>query len=841
MDAPPGEAGERMAVRPHVATVRYADGACRMLPVAAGQSILEAAGQEGLPIVSSCEQGICGTCVGRRLSGRLSSESSIGLSQAEKEAGRFLSCQSVPETDCEIAFDYPLGDNAASIVSGPARLDRLERLSPGTMLLTLDCTALGPSFSYRPGQFVQVQVPGTRDWRSYSCAGATAKDGRLEFLVRLLPSGAMSDYLRDRARPGDAVLLRGPKGSLYREDSRAPVVLIAGGTGLSATLAIAEQLCADGHPAPIVFCYGVSDPAEFVLIDRLATLAACNPLFSLRTIAATGGQAWEGPVGVVTDLLDAGDFQGDAAVYLCGPPAMVDAARAWLDARGLAGTRLFFEKFSSSGVSRRRPPPTLRGMDVDPAALARAGQGTAVVAGGSIAGIAAAKMLAEHFRRVVVLEKDPAHTMHEARPGAAQGWHLHHLLIAGQRMVETIFPGVIGDMVQAGAFKVDMGEQYRIYLAGAWKKVIHSDIDIVCAARPLLEWCLRRRLDSEERIEFRYESELADIVIDPETSAVAGVLTGTDAAPEVIAAEFVVDASGKNSLLPRLLERHGFPAPELDADDINCFYSTMFHRVPPERVWRDKVMVINYPYRPNEMHYAAQYYTDTSRTLLSTTLVGYDCYDPPRNASEFREFARRMPDPLIGDELDGLEPASQVYNFRYPAMQRYRYHCLDRMPGGVVALGDALASADPVSGAGMTKAFLEIDMLRTILRRGARAGDSTTAKAFYREAATLGDMIWDVIREQTMRFEWIRDRESKRAPFSALRNWYVDRLMEAMHHAPDLYRSYLRVSHFVEPPASLMRPGVVLKVLGRWAATKLRGRATAIEARYGRRAMRARE
>ena len=146
--------------------------------------------------------------------------------------------------------------------------------------------------------------------------------------------------------------------------------------------------------------------------------------------------------------------------------------------------------------------------------MRRRGRGTAVVIGGSIAGIAAAKVLSDSFERVIVLEKDDPHRRREGRPGAAQGWHLHHLLTAGQIELERFFPGIVDDMVREGAFKVDMAAQYRIRLGGTWKKPATSDIQIVCAGRPLLEWCVRRRLDDEPRISFRYESEVADLVFE---------------------------------------------------------------------------------------------------------------------------------------------------------------------------------------------------------------------------------------------------------------------------------------------------------------------------------------
>jgi 2-polyprenyl-6-methoxyphenol hydroxylase-like FAD-dependent oxidoreductase len=257
-------------------------------------------------------------------------------------------------------------------------------------------------------------------------------------------------------------------------------------------------------------------------------------------------------------------------------------------------------------------------------------------------------------------------------------------------------------MVDAGAFKVDMGEQYRLLLAGAWKKTSRSGVEIICAGRPLLEWCLRRRLDAEPLIDYRYDCEAKELIFDPASRAVVGVEVERDGRREIVAAEFVVDAAGKSTPVPRALARAGFESPPVEEDHINCCYSTLQHRVDAARVWRDRVMVICYAYRPNQRYYAAQYFTDSTRSVLSTTLVGYDCYAPPRNAQEFREFARLMPSGVIGDELDGLEPCSPVYNFRYPTMLRFHYDRVRNPPAGLVALGDSCCSADPVSGAGMS-------------------------------------------------------------------------------------------------------------------------------------------
>ncbi|EKF24948.1 2Fe-2S iron-sulfur cluster binding domain protein [Mycolicibacterium hassiacum DSM 44199] len=814
----------------HTITVRYTDGTATTMTVRPGQTILEAAEENGVAIVNECQSGICGTCVATCRSGRYTMGRTEGLSEVERDAGKILTCSTFAESDCLIDLQYPADDNAARVVTGEATVTAVELVSPTTALLRVDVSDL-PPLSYQAGQFAQLRVPGTDLWRNYSYAHPADGRRELEFIIRLLPGGVMSEYLRSRAKPGDRIQLRGSKGNFYLRPVVRPVVLVAGGTGLSAILAMAQSLPLDaGHPVHLL--YGVTDEADLCKLDDLQRLQQRHPDLRLHTIVARPSERWAGATGLVTDLLDrAMPADGNADVYLCGPAAMVEAVRTWLDDNKIHRVGLYYEKFVSSGAARRRSPARVDPAHIDVDDVRRRGRGTAVVIGGSIAGIATAKMLTEFFDRVIVLEKDDSHRRREGRPGAAQAWHLHHLLTAGRIELERIFPGIIDDMVREGAFDVDMAAQYRIRLGGTWKKPGTGDIQIVCAGRPLLEWCIRRRLDDDPRITFRYEAEVSDLIYDRDTNTVLGAVVDDPAEPEIIPAEFVVDASGKNTPVPEILDRLGVGAPEVEQDIINCFYSTMQHRVPPERRWRDKVMVICYAYRPYEDTYAAQYYTDSSRSILSTTLVAYNCYSPPRTAEEFRRFADLMPSPVVGENIDGLEPASPIYNFRYPNMLRLRYEKKRNLPRGLLAVGDAYTSADPVSGLGMSLALKEVhEMQRLLAQRG--PSDPGLPRRYYRRIAKLADTAWFVIREQNLRFDWMKDVTKKRPFYFGVLTWYMDRVIELVHDDPDTYREFLAVVHLVKPPAALMTPRVVAKVLGKWARTRLSGQKTLIERNY---------
>ncbi|OBI84411.1 FAD-binding oxidoreductase [Mycobacterium asiaticum] len=810
-------------------TVGYSDGAHKIMPVRPDQTMLDAAEEHGVAIVNECQSGICGTCVASCITGTYEMGRTEGLSDVERADRKILTCQTFATSDCRIEVQYPADDNAALLVTGDALVTAVELMSPSTALLRLDISDWGETLHYKAGQFAQLQVPGTDIWRNYSYAHPADGCGELEFIIRLLPDGVMSNYLRDRAKPGDRISLRCSKGSFYLRPVVRPVILIAGGTGLSAILAMAQSL--DAHTSqPVYLLYGVTDAADLCKLDELKDLQRRVVAVDVRVTVVKSSDGWDGRTGLVTDLLDERMLAGsDADVYLCGPAPMVEATRSWLGDNGFHRVGLYYEKFVPSGAAKSRTPVRLDQARLDVDDIRRRGRGTAVIIGGSIAGIAAAKVCSETFERVIVLEQDDAHRRREGRPGAAQGWHLHHLLTAGQIELERLFPGIVDDMVKEGAFKVDMAAQYRIRLGGSWKKPGTSDIEIVCAGRPLLEWCVRRRLDGEPRIDFRYESEVTDLVLDRANNSIIGVAVGEDA--QVIPAEFVVDASGKNTRVPEFLERLGIGAPEVEQDIINCFYSTMQHRVPPERQWQDKVMVICYAYRPFEDTYAAQYYTDSSRTLLSTSLVAYNCYSPPRTAKEFREFADRMPSPIVGENIDGLEPASPIYNFRYPNMLRLHYEKKRNLPRALVAVGDAYTSADPVSGLGMSLALKEVREMQVLLAKYG-PGHRELPRRYYRSIAKMADTAWFVIREQNLRFNWMKDVQKKRPFYFGVLTWYMDRLLELVHDDLDAYREFLAVVHLVKPPLALMRPGIASRVLGKWARTRLSGEKTLIARNY---------
>ncbi len=164
-------------------------------------------------------------------------------------------------------------------------------------------------------------------------------------------------------------------------------------------------------------------------------------------------------------------------------------------------------------------------------------------------------------------------------------------------------------------------------------------------------------------------------------------------------------------------------------------------------------------------------------------------------------------------------------------MLRLHYEKKRNLPRALLAVGDAYTSADPVSGLGMTLALKEVREMQVLLAKYG-PGHPDLPRRYYRSIAKMADTAWFVIREQNLRFGWIKDVEKKRPFYFRALTWYMDRVIELVHDDLDTYREFLAVVHLVKPPSALMKPSVAGRVLGKWARTRLSGQKTLIARNY---------
>ena len=331
--------------------LNFEDGVTRFIGCRPGETVVDAAYRQSISIPMDCREGSCATCKCRVESGRYALGEYIeeALSQQEASSGFVLTCQMRPETDCVVLVPTASSACAMELDEYPTQIQALRQLSESTFELVLHGEAL-QSLAYLPGQYANLRVPGHEEQhRAYSFSAMAQGADRVSFLIRNVPGGLMSGFLKQRAEPGAAMTLTGPYGSFYLRAIERPVLMLAGGTGLAPFLAMLDKIAGDGgSPQPIHLIYGVNTDRDIVETERLDALVRRIPGFSY-TVCVVDANSEQPRKGYVTHHIEPVHLHdGEVDIYLCGPPPMVEAVVQHLHEVGVQPVSLRFEKFSAS-------------------------------------------------------------------------------------------------------------------------------------------------------------------------------------------------------------------------------------------------------------------------------------------------------------------------------------------------------------------------------------------------------------------------------------------------------------------------------------------------------------
>lgn len=324
--------------------LNFEDGVTRFIGCNSGEKVLDAAYRAKINLPMDCSDGVCGTCKCRAESGVYDLGGDYiedALSEDEAANGLILTCQMIPSSDCVLAI--PVASTACKTGQQKfaATVATVAQHKDAAIVLELDVDAAAPAFL--PGQYVNIDVPGTGLSRSYSFSNAPG-ERRICFLIKKIPGGVMSGWLA-RARLGDRLDMTGPLGSFYLRDAARPLLLLAGGTGLAPFLSMLETLARQGSSQTIHLIYGVTRDLDLVLVEEIERYAARLPNFSFSTVVAE--EASNHPRrGWVTQHMPADLIAGDFDAYLCGPPPMVDAVRRYFEDNGVKPASFHYEKFT---------------------------------------------------------------------------------------------------------------------------------------------------------------------------------------------------------------------------------------------------------------------------------------------------------------------------------------------------------------------------------------------------------------------------------------------------------------------------------------------------------------
>jgi 2-polyprenyl-6-methoxyphenol hydroxylase-like FAD-dependent oxidoreductase len=433
----------------------------------------------------------------------------------------------------------------------------------------------------------------------------------------------------------------------------------------------------------------------------------------------------------------------------------------------------------------------------------------AVVLGGSLAGLLAARVLSDHYDEVLVVDRDDVLAAgDEPRRGVPQGPHLHALLLGGRQVVERLLPGwteamrargaVVGDVVSQAAWWFPHGR-----LAGP-----ESGMNAVVASRSLVEGEVRRQVLAIGNVELRGRTDVAGIVADADRRRVVGarlVDRSPGSAATAVPADLVVDATGRGSRTPAWLAELGYPPPPEERADVGVTYVTRHFRAGPDDPPLAAYVVTLCP--PQRRTGALQL-VEGDRWIL--TLAGHDGESAPTDLDGFRAYARSLPLAEIAAVADAAEPLGDAVTYRFPAGRWRHYERCERLPEGLVVLGDAVCSFDPTFGQGMSSAAMQVE----VLRRELAAGTAGLGRRVAAGAAGVAHAPWLLATGTARRMPGM---PRKPLPERIL-DRYLSRLARVATYDDDVAVAFLRVVNLAAPPPSLLSPRVAARVLARGRA-----------------------
>ncbi len=316
------------------------------------ETILQAAIRQGYNLRYGCKHSGCGMCKALIVEGEVDQEgaSSFALMDFERQQGFALLCSAYPASDVSIElWDYDEAElsSGIEIQQYKTEVEQITQLTHdirGIQVRLIEPTTM----TFKAGQYIDLLVPGTQEWRSYSMANPPSRSGEVEIMVKLMPGGLFSSYVDQHLQEGERLTIQGPYGNFYLRDTNRKALFIAGGSGMAPILSLLRDMAEKQTARPITYFYGARTRRDLFLLDALYEFEHRLPNF--RFIPAlsepASGDAWDQETGLITDVVKRLVPNGtNMEAYMCGPSVMIDAALVTLSRLGLKESDMFYDKF----------------------------------------------------------------------------------------------------------------------------------------------------------------------------------------------------------------------------------------------------------------------------------------------------------------------------------------------------------------------------------------------------------------------------------------------------------------------------------------------------------------
>lgn len=420
----------------------------------------------------------------------------------------------------------------------------------------------------------------------------------------------------------------------------------------------------------------------------------------------------------------------------------------------------------------------------------------AVVAGASIAGLLSARVLADYWPEVWLVDRDVLPDIPASRKSVPQDRHAHALLAKGLEIIESLFPGLTRDSQSQGAIR----GQARYFLGGGFHCDPPDAPTGLMVSRLLLENAIRRRVRALSNVRCLDNCVVTGPAFDDDRTRVSGVSIRSETGIETCAADLLVDATGRGSHMGAWLKSAGYPQPETELVEVRVGYATRQYRRNGDEL--SGAAALNIGPSSENRRAGGIFAQEGDRWIVS--MAGYCGDHPPADEQGFLDFARSLPAPDIYNLISRATPLGPIVTHRFPANQRRHYERLSRLPNGLIAVGDTICSFTPIYGQGMTVAALEACALAAELAEGT---DELPAR-FFRSASSIVDAAWMVTAGNDRRVVGAPQQYPARAV-----GWYMGKLQIAARKDRVVSAAFRRVAHMMAPPQSLLRPHIAYRVL----------------------------
>ncbi|MDB9515903.1 2-polyprenyl-6-methoxyphenol hydroxylase-like oxidoreductase [Roseofilum reptotaenium CS-1145] len=438
----------------------------------------------------------------------------------------------------------------------------------------------------------------------------------------------------------------------------------------------------------------------------------------------------------------------------------------------------------------------------------------AIVIGGSMAGLLTARVLADTFEQVTIIERDRFPTQDPApRKGIPQATQLHILLTRGRQIMEEFFPGLEAELIEAGAVVIDMGGDVEWLNPFGWAARFPFGFQAFSFSRCILDWLIYQRVSKLDNIGIIESSHVTGLQTNADQTAVTGVFVrqrGDDSQPlqpQELTADLVVDTSGYSSQAPKWLQAIGYDAPEETTISTSMGYASRLYEIPPNfsENWKG-VYIQAAPPQRTEM--GVLYPIENNRWIVGVCATAP--HRPSKHEADFLEALKNLPSPHIYNAVKNAQPVTDISIYAPPGNRLRHYERLSRQPQGFIALGDSVCSFTPIYGQGMTVAALGAVLLQQRLQ------DTDLAQLphrFQKELAQVNTTPWIAATSQDAKYPSVQGLTQPPSAIAKAIGWYMDRLIQLTTKEPQVTLTLFQVFHMLEPSSILFHPSIVWRVI----------------------------